>query len=227
MQEQPAEEIADMFLSPIRKQGKGMGGALDIKGMTFDESNIRLDEIEQSFDELLLDLRDVAGQICRFVAVSDLFDEKHMLPKKHELMSKFYALEESLVATESGQQQETNITPEAILEQGRELMKKMVGVLSSGLVDHVYHRITFMYRNELEKQRIQTTYDIATISPQAFSQEPGRFNQITTRWFHTMLDLLPTLGPAIDRRLALAESTLDFDVWADLIESIRTRRGAV
>jgi Dynamin family len=229
MQEQPAEELADMFLATIRKQGEGTGGALDIKGMTFGESNTMLDEIEQSFDELLLDLRDVAGQVCRFVAVSDLFDEKHMLPKKHQLMHDFYALEDSLVATESGQQQGTNSTPESILGQGRELMKQMVDVLSSHLVSHVYHRVAFMYRNELEKQRIETTYDIAAISPQAFSTEPGHFNQITTRWFHTMLELLrtsPTLGQAIDSRLTLAESTIDFDAWAELIESIRTQRGA-
>src|SRR5947209_11238109 len=31
MQEQPAEELADMFLATIRRQGQGTGGALDIK----------------------------------------------------------------------------------------------------------------------------------------------------------------------------------------------------
>jgi hypothetical protein len=229
MQEQPAEELADMFLATVRRQGEGTGGALDINGMTFDETSTMLDEIEQSFDELLIDLRDIAGQVCRFVAVSDLFDEQHMLSKKHELMRDFYALEDSLVAAETNQPQgASSKTPEEILEQGRQLMKQMVDILSSHLVNHVYHRIAFMYRNELEKQRVRTTYDIASTSPQAFSSEPGRFNQITTRWFHTMLDLLrtsQTLGPTIDRRLALAESTIDFDTWAELIESIRTQRG--
>lgn len=229
VQEKPAEELADMFLATIRKQGAGTSGALDIKGMTFDEISPQLDEIELSFDELLRNIRDVAGQISRFVTVSDLFDEQHMLTKKHELMSKFYALEGSLVAAETGPHQgANNTTPEAILGSGRELMKQMVDILSSNLVNHVYRRIAFMYRNELEKQRMRTIYDIAT-SPQGVINEPGRFNQITTKWFHTMLDLLrtsPTLGSAIDRRLALTESTINFDAWAELIESTRTQRAS-
>jgi hypothetical protein len=230
MQEQTAEELADMFLATIRQQGEGTGGALDIKGMAFDEASIELDEIQLSFDELLQYLRDTASQICRFVAVSDLFDEQHMLAKKHELMRDFYALEDSLVvAADANQLQGTNSkTPEEILDQGHYLMKQMVDVLVSNLANHVYRRIAFMYRNELEKQCVHTVYDIAAQGPQTSNSEPGRFNQITTRWFHTMLDLLrtsQTLGPAIDHRLALTESSIDFDAWAELIASIRTQRG--
>lgn len=229
MQEQPAEELADMFLATIRKQGEGTNGALDFKGMTFNESSPKLDEIKQSFDELLRDLREIAGEVCRFVAVSDLFDEQHMLAKKHNLMRDFYALEDSPVTADANQQQGTgSTTPDAILGHARGLMKQMVDILSSNLVDHVYLRIAFMYRNELEKQRVLTTYDIASAGLQPTSNDPGRFNQITTEWSYTMLDLLrtsQTLGSAIDRRLALADSTIDFDMWAELIESIRTQRG--
>jgi len=227
VQARPARELADMFLAPIRPQGINTGGALDINRITFHENGPELDEIRKSYKKLLSDLSNTASQVCRIVTVSDLFDKTHELAKNHELRRKFYDLANREMPDNSQPDKTPEKITEEIFEDGRELMKQMVDVLSRDLVDHVYKRVTFIYRNELEAMITTTTYNIGTAGGPPFKKDPGLFEKLVSNWFFAMTSLLsrsPSLKQKIDGDITRGPE-IDTDDWANLIESIQKMRG--
>jgi hypothetical protein len=85
--------------------------------------------------------------------MSEHIDEKRILKKDHQLMEDLFKIEEHS-ASEAADQARSNLqakTPESILEDAHDIMKKMVVELSKNLVEHTYQRIAFIYRYELNK----------------------------------------------------------------------------
>jgi hypothetical protein len=222
----PAQVLTDMFLTSIEKQGQGTDGTLDIRHIAFEEESDELDEISNTFEKLLEDIRSTARDVCRYVTMGELLDEnKHELAKDHPLMTDLYKLGDIAVTQAADQLRasEDVKTSEDILEIARSIMKKMVIALSDGLVESTYQRIAFIYRCELDKLEYYTVYDI--LHPDTSStSKPGRFSDMVNRLYLHMLSLLdtsPTLSFKID---TTSQEEINFSAWAEFIEEMRKQK---
>jgi len=231
VQEEPARELVNMFLSSVERQGPGTGGALDIGQISFGITNPVLESIHSSYSEMINDIQVTACEVCRYVTMTDFVDSRHELAKDHALMNELYRLGDILTKNKLEQQtpaSTSNHTPEYVLESARSIMKKMIVAMTDGMVENTYQRIALIYRYELVKLEKYTVYDLLNPGSRPTSTT-GKFNAMANRLLSTLSALLNDpavmLGAKIDG--FIEQDVTDFDAWADFIEKIRLqRRGA-
>ncbi|TMC22076.1 MAG: hypothetical protein E6J34_07545 [Chloroflexi bacterium] len=231
VQEEPARELAHMFLTCVEKEGPGTGGALDIEQISFGITTPVLDSIHSSYSEIINDVQVTACEVCRYVTMTDFVDSRHELAKDHALMNELYHVGDILTKNKLEQQQpasNSNYTPEYVLENARAIMKKMIDAMSDGMVENTYQRIALIYRYELAKLEKYTVYDLLNPGSRPTSTT-GKFNAMANRLLSTLSALLNDpivmLGAKIDG--FIEQDVTDFDAWADFIETVRLqRRGA-
>ena len=210
---EPARALAEAFLIPIT-QKEEIDGSLDINHVAFGEFGSELDEIQKSYSRLKRSIRDKARDICLYVTMGELLNEKKYAPTKDDsAVGALYRL-----TTSQGK-------PEDIVQQARQLMGPILDMICEQLAQSTERRITHLFRYELGKLEIRQTFDSDRLDAPPINQ-PGAFADLTNYLYSLLTERVLTsdrLRQQLD--MLQAQSGANVDRWIELLhdaEALKT-----
>lgn len=202
---EPARALADAFLIPIAHKEE-VDGSLDINRVALGEFGGELDEIQRAYNKLKRTIREKARDICLYVTMGELLNEEKYAPTKDDpAVDALY----SVITRQS--------RAEDIVQQARIAMGPILDVICGGLAQSTEHRLTHLFRYELDKLEMRQTYESDRLDA-APSNQPGVFTDLVGRLYSLLTERVLTSETLRQQLDALqSQHEADVDRWVDIL----------
>jgi hypothetical protein len=211
---EPARALAETFLIPIAHREE-IDGSLDINRVALGEFGGELDEIQKSYNKLKRSIREKARDVCLYVTMGELLNEEKYAPSKDDpAVGALYRL-----TTTAGK-------PEDIIQQARQLMGPILDSICGQLAPATEHRITRLFRYELDKLEVRQVFDSDRLdTPPA--HQPGIFADLINRLYSLLTERVLT-SDALRQQLDTlqAQREADVDRWVELLHDAEVLKTA-
>ncbi len=165
-----------------------------------------MDEIQRAYNKLKRTIREKARDICLYVTMGELLNEEKYAPTKDDpAVDALY----SVIARQN--------RAEDIVQQARIAMGPILDVICGGLAQSTAHRLTHLFRYELDKLEVRQTYESDRLDAPPSSQ-PGVFTDLIGRLYSLLTERVltsETLRQQLDAMQSQREA--DIDRWVDIL----------